>query len=82
MGEFLTETGSRQHACHQVWRHAIWENRLQNVAGESEGNYSKCGWIHDEYGTPQQEKSGQGDISVMPGQKTRSDLNTEAYTLV
>lgn len=53
MGKILTETGSRQHACHQVWRRAIWENRLQNVAGEGEGNYSKCGWIHDDHGTPQ-----------------------------
>lgn len=50
--KILTETGSRQHPCHQVRRHAVWENRLQDVAGESEGDNCKCGGIHDEHGTP------------------------------
>lgn len=76
MGKSLTETGSRQHACHQVWRRAIWKNRLQNVAGESEGNYSKCGWIHDEHGTPQQEKSGQGEIAESRLSKAHSLTGT------
>lgn len=61
MGKILTETGSRQHACHQVGRRAVWEDRLQNVAGEGEGNHSQRGWIHDEHCTPEQEKSGQAE---------------------
>lgn len=58
MGESLTQTGGRQHPCRNVRRHAVWEDGLQDVAGERERDDGQRGWVHDEHGAPQQEKPG------------------------
>lgn len=52
----LTETGGGQHPCRHVRRNTVREDGLQDVAGESEGDDSQRGRVHDEDGAPQQEK--------------------------
>lgn len=58
-GVTLTETGGGQHPHRHVWRNTVWEDGLQDVAGESEGDDSQGGRIHDEDGAPQQQKPEQ-----------------------
>lgn len=61
MEKSLTETGGRQHPCGHVRRNAVWEDGLQDVAGEGEGDHSQRGRIHDEDGAPQQEEAGRDE---------------------
>lgn len=61
----LTETGGGQHPCCHVGRDAVWEDGLQDVAGEGEGDDGQRGRVHDEHSAPQQQKPAgeQGNMS-------------------
>lgn len=61
----LTEAGGRQESSCHIGGNAVWENRLQDVAGEGERNHSQGGGVHDENSTPQQQepsKDRQGTV--------------------
>lgn len=51
-----TETGGGQESSCHVGGNTVWENGLQDVAGEGECNHSQGGGVHDENSTPQQQE--------------------------
>lgn len=52
----LTEAGGGQHPRRHVRRNAVWEDGLQDVAGERERDDGQRGRVHDEDGAPQQQE--------------------------
>lgn len=82
----LTETGGRQHPSRHVRWNAVWEDRLQYVAGEGKRDDGQRGRIHDEDGAPQQEESGrekelQWQTQIQKLSITQQDTKTRGKAL-